>query len=174
MIHKYTKFHTNSTKTVTARPVTNFIRQIDDRQTKFLLQFLSPRGPKRGEKKVSAQSENFFFRDCSNTCPPGLRTYKNKCNIWKKNTHFCTVHASLPMLHGSEGTVQREFTAGCMVVWSILVSLPAVEELSFTRPECFIEVYRYQNFNRYRYLNFDVNQYRYLKFEINQYRYLKF
>ena len=45
---------------MTARPVTNFIRQTDDRQTdrhttdrqtKFLLHFLSPRGPKRGEKK---------------------------------------------------------------------------------------------------------------------------
>ena len=40
---------------MTARPVTNFIRQTDtrqtDRQTKILLQFLSPRGPKRGEKK---------------------------------------------------------------------------------------------------------------------------
>ena len=50
---------------MTARPVTNFIRQTDgqthDRQTKFLLQFLSPRGPKRAEKKVSAQSKEKEF-----------------------------------------------------------------------------------------------------------------
>ena len=32
-----------------------------------------------------------------------------------------------------------------------------------------LEMYRYQNFNQYRYLNFDVNRYRYLKFEINRY-----
>ena len=41
-----------------------------------------------------------------------------------------------------------------------------------------LEIYQYQNFNRYWYLKLDVNQYRYryLKFDVNRYwyRYLKF
>ena len=47
-----------------------------DGQTKFSLQFLSSRGLKRGEKKFQVNRKKKNFRDCSNICPPGLRTYK--------------------------------------------------------------------------------------------------
>ena len=52
----------------------------------FLLQFLSPRGPKCAGKKVSEQwnlrkKEN--FGDCSNICPSGLRTYNDDKNMSK-------------------------------------------------------------------------------------------
>ena len=83
---------------MTTRLVINFIRQTDDRQTdkltdrqthdrqtedrqtdrqtNFLLQFLSPRGPKRGEKKFQLNRKKNNFQDCSNIRPPELRTYK--------------------------------------------------------------------------------------------------
>ena len=77
---------------MTARPVTNFIRQTDnrqtqtdDRQTKFLLKFLCPRVPKRAEKKFQLNRKKNNFRDCRNICPPGLRTYNEKRFKLKKS-----------------------------------------------------------------------------------------
>ena len=66
-IYKCTKFHTNRTKTVTARLVTKFIRQThrqtdrrqtDDTQTdKIFIAVSESQGSKTCRKKVSAQSE---------------------------------------------------------------------------------------------------------------------
>ena len=58
-IHKCTKFHKNRTKTVTAGPMTNFIRQTHRRQRdrqNFYCSF-SVLGVQNVQKKVSAQSE---------------------------------------------------------------------------------------------------------------------
>ena len=69
------------TKTMTARLVTIFIRQTHrqtgDRQTKFLLQFLSPRGAKRTEKNFSSIGRKRILEIVA-IYPLGLRTYKNK------------------------------------------------------------------------------------------------
>ena len=46
---------------MTTRPVKFFIRQTDDRQTKILMQFLSPRGPKRAERSFSSIGRKRIF-----------------------------------------------------------------------------------------------------------------
>ena len=58
---------------MTARPVTNFIRQTDDRQNFYCT--LSPKGPKRAEKKIQVNQKKNNFQDCSTICPSAIRTY---------------------------------------------------------------------------------------------------
>ena len=67
---------------MTTRPVTNFafsltLDKTHDKQTKFLLHFLNPRGPKRAEKNFQLNRKKKNFQDCSNICPSGFQEYKN-------------------------------------------------------------------------------------------------
>ena len=57
-------------------------RRATDRQTKFLLQFLSLRGPKRAGKEFQLNQKKKNFQDCSNVCPSGLRTFNKSLRIY--------------------------------------------------------------------------------------------
>ena len=52
------------------------IRQTTDRRKtrNFLLQFLSPRGPKHAKLKFQLDRKKKNFGDCSNICPPFFLT----------------------------------------------------------------------------------------------------
>ena len=77
----HTKFEMNRLKTLAYISITNRTdrRQTTDnrRQTRnFLLHFLTPRGPKRVEKKFERNRKKKNFQDYRNICPSELRTYK--------------------------------------------------------------------------------------------------
>ena len=63
-------------KHTTDRRQTHDRQTADTRQTaKFILQFLSPRGPRPAEKKFQLNQKKKNFRDFSNLSPSELRTY---------------------------------------------------------------------------------------------------